>query len=76
MHNAAHRTLAPRVVQALRGAGLDTPVVVGGIVPDNDIPHLLAAGVAAVLGPGSSAEDVIAAVRHASGRATNRDLTR
>ena len=63
MHNAAHRTLAPKVVQALRDAGLSTPVVVGGIVPDVDVPHLLEAGVAAVLGPGSSAEEVVAAVR-------------
>ena len=65
MHNAAHRTLAPKVVQALRDAGLSTPVVVGGIVPDVDVPHLLEAGVAAVLGPGTSAEEVVAAVRGA-----------
>jgi len=66
MHNAAHRTLAPKVVRALREAGLDTPVVVGGIVPDVDVPHLLQAGVAAVLGPGSSAEEVVAVVRDAA----------
>ena len=34
MHNGAHLTLAPAVVEALRRVGLDTPVVVGGIVPD------------------------------------------
>ena len=34
MHNAGHLTLAPRMVQALEDAGLDVPVVVGGIVPD------------------------------------------
>ena len=33
MHNGAHLTLAPAVVGALRAAGLDTPVVIGGIVP-------------------------------------------
>ncbi len=63
MHNAAHRTLAPRVVRALREVGLQTPVVVGGIVPDIDVPFLTEAGVAAVLGPGSSAEDIVEAVR-------------
>ncbi len=63
MHNAAHRTLAPKVVRALREAGLDTPVVVGGIVPEVDVPHLIEAGVAAVLGPGSSADEVVATVR-------------
>src|SRR5262245_38401034 len=56
MHNAAHRSLAPKVVDALRAADLDIPVVVGGIVPDVDIPFLTEKGVAKVLGPGSSAE--------------------
>ena len=31
MHNGAHLTLAPAVVDSLRAAGLDTPVIVGGI---------------------------------------------
>src|SRR5215213_6992712 len=66
MHNAAHRTLAPKVVRALRDRELDTPVVVGGIVPDVDVAFLLEAGVAAVLGPGASAEEVVAAVERAA----------
>ena len=37
MHNGAHLTLAPAVVDALRAAGLDTPVVIGGIVPPDDV---------------------------------------
>jgi len=65
MHNGAHLTLAPAVVSALRQAGLDTAVVVGGIVPDVDIPLLQQAGVAEVLGPGASNDDVIDAVRRA-----------
>jgi methylmalonyl-CoA mutase cobalamin-binding domain/chain len=68
MHNGAHLTLAPAVVQALRAAGLDTPVVVGGIVPEADRDRLGAAGVAAILGPGASNEEVVAAVRRAAGR--------
>jgi len=66
MHNGAHLTLAPSVVDALRSAGLDTPVVVGGIVPDVDVPVLLAAGVTAVLGPGASNEEVASTVRNAA----------
>jgi methylmalonyl-CoA mutase C-terminal domain/subunit len=62
MHNGAHLTLAPAVVSALREAGLDTPVVVGGIVPDSDRPAMQAAGIAAVLGPGASNEEVVATV--------------
>jgi methylmalonyl-CoA mutase C-terminal domain/subunit len=66
MHNGAHLTLAPAVVDALRDAGLDTPVVVGGIVPDVDIDRLTEKGVAAVLGPGASNEEVVEAVRAAA----------
>lgn len=65
LHNASHLTLAPRMVQSLRDAGVDIPVIVGGIVPDHDIPVLHQAGIAAVLGPGASAEEVAAAVREA-----------
>lgn len=71
MHNAAHRTLAPRVVRALADAGLETPVVVGGIIPDVDVPYLLEHGVSAVLGPGASADEVVEAVRRAAGAAAS-----
>ena len=67
MHNGAHLTLAPAVVAALRAAGLDTPVVIGGIVPSADVELLLNGGVAAVLGPGASNEEVVATVRAAAG---------
>ena len=66
MHNGAHLTLAPAVVGALRDAGLETPVVVGGIVPPADVAALLDEGVAAVLGPGASNEEVVATVRAAA----------
>ena len=66
MHNGAHLTLAPTVVQALRDAGLETPVIIGGIVPDVDIPRLRAEGISAVIGPGASNEAVVAVVRHAA----------
>jgi len=62
MHNAGHLTLAPRMVAALRDSELDIPVVVGGIVPAEDVQKLLDEGVGAVLGPGASAEEVAATV--------------
>lgn len=65
MHNAGHLTLGPAMLAALDEAGLDIPVVIGGIVPDQDLPELERAGVAAVLGPGASTEEVVAAVRRA-----------
>lgn len=63
MHNAGHMTLAPKMVEALRVAELDIPVVVGGIIPESDIEPLKKAGVAAILGPGASAEEVGRTVR-------------
>lgn len=65
MHNASHMTLAPKMVEAMAEAGLDVPVIVGGIVPDEDIEPLLEKGVAAILGPGASAEEVAQTVRDA-----------
>ena len=70
MHNGAHLTLAPAVVAALRDAGLDTPVVVGGIVPPSDVEVLLEGGVAAVLGPGASNDEVVASVQAVAGGPT------
>lgn len=65
MHNAGHMTLAPAMVKAVDAAELGTPVVVGGIVPEQDVQPLLDAGVAAVIGPGSSAEEVAQTIRDA-----------
>lgn len=72
MHNGAHLTLAPAVVEALRAAGLGIPVVVGGIVPEMDVPLLAEQGVAAVLGPGASNGEVVEAVRAAAAARSGR----
>ena len=63
MLSGAHMTLAPLVVDKVRERGADIPVVVGGIVPDHDIGPLHDAGVAAVLTPGATAEQVVKVVR-------------
>ena len=65
MHNGAHLTLVDDVVKALGEAGLTTPVVLGGIIPTRDHEALLTAGVVAILGPGTSADDVVAIVNTA-----------
>jgi len=65
MHNASHMTLGPAMVAAVEAAGLNTPVVIGGIIPDEDLQPLLDSGVATVLGPGASADEVAQAVRDA-----------
>lgn len=58
--SGAHMTLVPRVVQLLRDAGLGhVGVLVGGIIPEDDIPKLLEMGVARVFGPGTALPDII-----------------
>jgi len=49
--SGSHLELVPALVHALRDAGVDAPVVVGGIIPEEDRPALLAGGVAAVYTP-------------------------
>jgi (2R)-ethylmalonyl-CoA mutase len=49
--SGSHRELIPGIVGALRDAGVDAPVVVGGIIPDADARLLEQAGVAAVYTP-------------------------
>ena len=60
MLSGAHMTLAPRVVEEVRKLGSDIPVVVGGIVPDHDLDELRQLGIAAVLTPGSTADQIVA----------------
>ncbi len=62
MLSGAHMTLAPLVVAALRERGSDIPVVLGGIVPPQDEAELRAAGVAAVFGPGASADEIVSTI--------------
>ena len=63
MLSGAHLTLAPAVVEAIRKLGGDIPVIVGGIVPNPDIATLKAAGIAAVLTPGATSDQIVADVR-------------
>ncbi len=68
MHSGGHLTLAPAVMEALARRGLEVPVVVGGIIPERDRDTLLAAGVAEVINPGASEDQVVTAVRRAARR--------
>jgi (2R)-ethylmalonyl-CoA mutase len=49
--SGSHRELIPAVIAALHEAGVTAPVVVGGIIPEQDVPLLREAGVAAVYTP-------------------------
>jgi methylmalonyl-CoA mutase, C-terminal domain len=62
--SGAHNTLCPRIVDLLRENGMDeTLVLVGGIVPQEDISELKAKGVAEVFLPGTSTEDIVKFLR-------------
>jgi ethylmalonyl-CoA mutase len=49
--SGSHQALVPDVIRELSAIGVDVPVVVGGIIPDQDRVLLMAAGVAAVYTP-------------------------
>ena len=58
--SGAHNTLCPRIVDLLRENGMDdTLVLVGGIVPQEDIEGLKQKGVSEVFLPGTSTEDIV-----------------
>ena len=49
--SGSHLSLVPSVIEHLRSAGVSIPVVVGGIIPEEDRPRLMNAGVTAVYTP-------------------------
>ncbi len=65
MHNAGHLTLAPSMLTALKKADMAIPLIIGGIIPEQDVEELIQAGVGGVIGPGASAEEVVGLVRDA-----------
>lgn len=58
--SGAHMALVPRIRQVMDANGLnDVPIIVGGIIPDEDRTKLAEIGVAAVFGPGTNTEDIV-----------------
>lgn len=58
--SGAHMTIFPRVAQLMKEQGMeDVPLFGGGIIPDDDIPKLKAAGVSEIFLPGTSTEDIV-----------------
>jgi methylmalonyl-CoA mutase C-terminal domain/subunit len=62
--SGAHNALVPRIMELLHAQGLDDVlVVIGGIVPDADIPAMKKAGVAAVFQPGTLMQTIVQFIR-------------
>src|SRR6188508_3021479 len=58
--SGAHLHICPKVVELLRAEGLDhVQVVVGGIIPDADVPALSALGIRGVFVPGTPMRDIV-----------------
>jgi methylmalonyl-CoA mutase C-terminal domain/subunit len=67
--SGAHNHIAPRLMELVRQKGLDDVLVlIGGIIPDVDVPKLKALGIKGVFLPGTSMQDIIDFV-HANARA-------
>jgi len=62
--SGAHNTLFRRVLESLKEQGAaDIVVFGGGIIPDQDIPALNAAGVKALFKPGAPMQEIVAFVK-------------
>jgi methylmalonyl-CoA mutase C-terminal domain/subunit len=68
--SGAHMHICPRVVELLGEKGLtDVLVVVGGIIPDTDVPKLNAIGIQGVFQPGTPMQEIVDFIeRHARAR--------
>jgi len=64
--SGAHMALAPRIIELLTANDQEhVKVFLGGIIPDEDVPQLLAMGVTGIYGPGTSTEDIVRDIRAA-----------
>ena len=62
--SGAHMTLVPRIIELMRQARADdVRLVVGGVVPDEDVPALRAMGVADVILQDTPPDEIVARVR-------------
>ncbi|UWR00436.1 methylmalonyl-CoA mutase [Rhodobacteraceae bacterium S2214] len=69
---AGHKTLAPKLVEALKEAGAEDIIVIcGGVIPQQDYQFLYDSGVKAIFGPGTNipkaAEDILGIIRETRG---------
>ena len=62
--SGAHMALCPRIIELLRTQEMDDVIVLlGGIIPDEDVEPLKQLGVKGVFGPGTSTHDIVDFIR-------------
>ena len=57
--SGAHLSVCERLFKKMRDMGMDVPVVVGGIIPEEDVEELKKMGVKEVFGPGTSIKRIV-----------------
>jgi methylmalonyl-CoA mutase C-terminal domain/subunit len=69
--SGAHNTIVPRICELMRAQGLaDVLLVIGGIIPNEDIPELKKAGVSEVFQPGATTQEIVDFIREHIRKAT------
>jgi methylmalonyl-CoA mutase cobalamin-binding domain/chain len=66
--SGAHMTLIPKIAALLREASAEAALVVGGVIPDEDVPALKAAGAVDVVLQDTPPDEVVRRVREAAAR--------
>ena len=62
--SGAHMALVPRILELMKAHDLnDVKLILGGIVPDEDIPVLEQMGVSGIFGPGSDTQQIVEHIR-------------
>ena len=62
--SGAHMALVPRIREAMNANELnDVPIILGGIIPDDDREKMLEVGVYGIFGPGANTDDIVAHIR-------------
>lgn len=74
--SGAHMALVPRIREVMNAHELsDVPLILGGIIPDEDKPQLTQMGVSAIFGPGTSTEDIVAQIHEIVQRRGQRTIS-
>jgi methylmalonyl-CoA mutase, C-terminal domain len=62
--SGAHMALVPRIREQMNASGLeDIPLIIGGIIPDDDRPILEQMGIRGVFGPGTNTDAIVSYIR-------------
>lgn len=78
--SGAHGVLLPRLVDEMREVGCEADIIAGGLIPGDDVPGLLGAGIAAVVESGVTATEAVrrieAMLEHRTGDGPGRQALR